>query len=294
VIAAAPWPPLVGGRARRKSRRDGIDDTPFEELSEAGDWPENKKLGGLQMSAQLTLKDKVAIITGAAGGMGATAARLFAAEGANVVVTDMNPEGAALAEELGDQALFMQHDVSDELDWSQVVTTTLQRFGRLDILVNNAGVFRPGTLQDTERSTLDLLYKVNQLSVFLGMNAVRGAMASAGGGSIINLSSCVAMRGVAGQFAYSASKWAVRGMTKCAALDLASLGIRVNSIHPGPTDTPMLNAYSAEQKAGLAAMIPLGRLGKPTDVAQVMAFLASNAASYISGAEIAVDGAVFA
>lgn len=237
-----------------------------------------------------SLNEKVAIITGAARGQGAAAAHLFAAEGAKVVLTDMNGDGAAVAGKIGSDAFFMQHDVSDEAGWSRVVAAALERFGKIDILVNNAGIYRPATLQNTDTSLFDLHYRVNQLGIFLGMSAVIDAMAKTGKGSIINVASGAAMRGMPGTFAYSATKWAVRGMTKCAAVDLAPLGIRVNSIHPGVIDTPMIEVNGPELNAAFATLIPLRRLGTADEVAALVTFLASDAASYVTGAEITVDG----
>jgi 3alpha(or 20beta)-hydroxysteroid dehydrogenase len=240
------------------------------------------------------LDGKVAIITGAAQGMGAAAARLFASEGATVVLADIDDKAGPLAAEIGPRASFFRHDVTDEQSWGRIIDDTVARFGRLDILVNNAGLFSPGTLQETKVETADLFYRVNQRGVLLGMQAVIEPMKKVGGGAIVNMSSCVAMRGVPGQFAYAASKWAVRGMTKCAAVELGPLGIRVNSIHPGPVETRMLDAWPQEQRAAVKAMIPLGRFGRSTDVAELMLFLASDRSSYISGAEVSIDGAIFA
>jgi 3alpha(or 20beta)-hydroxysteroid dehydrogenase len=240
-----------------------------------------------------SLHRKVAIVTGASGGIGKAIAKHFVAEGAQVVLTDL-AENKDLMAELGPSAVFLVHDVSDESAWKEVVAQTLEQFGKVDILVNNAGVFSAGTLQETEAKAVELFYRVNQLGTFLGMKAVIESLKEAGAGSIINLSSCVAMRGVAGQFGYSASKWAVRGMTKCAALDLAPYKIRVNAVLPGPTDTPMFNSHTPEHRAAIEALIPFGRVGRPEEVAAAVSFLASDAASYISGSELEVDGAVFA
>ncbi|MGU7778619.1 SDR family NAD(P)-dependent oxidoreductase [Burkholderia sp. PU8-34] len=236
------------------------------------------------------LEGKVAIITGAAQGQGAMGARIFGEEGARLVLTDIAPAGEAVAEEIGARALFLQHDVADAAAWQRVVDLAMERYGRIDVLVNNAGVYKPCTLQDTDAELLDLHYRVNQLGVFLGMKSVIDPMTAGGGGSIVNISSQAALSGVPGVFAYAATKWAVRGMTKLAALDLARYGIRVNSIHPGGIDTPMIAANSAEAMEGFKAMIPLGRLGTPEEVGRVVLFLASNASSYVTGAEIAVAG----
>ena len=238
------------------------------------------------------LEGKVAIITGAARGQGAAEARLFVAEGANVVLTDVNSDGAALAGELGGQAHFMLHDVADPEGWKAVVNDVLGRFSRLDILVNNAGVYRPATLRDTDQTLWDLHYRVNQLGVFLGMRSVVDGMVASGGGSIVNVSSNAGMKNVGGMFAYATSKWAVRGMSKLAATELAPSKIRVNSVHPGLIDTPMLGANDAERMRMFEAMIPLGRLGSVDEVSRLVAFLASDSASYITGAEITIDGGI--
>ncbi|RQS67035.1 SDR family NAD(P)-dependent oxidoreductase [Burkholderia sp. Bp8963] len=236
------------------------------------------------------LEGKVVVITGAAQGQGAMEARIFGSEGAQLVLTDIAPAGAAVAEEIGSQAVFRQHDVADPAAWKSVVDLAMDRYGRIDVLVNNAGVYKPCTLQDTDVALLDLHYRINQLGVFLGMKSVIGPMTAGGGGSIVNISSQAALSSVPGAFAYAATKWAVRGMTKSAALDLARYGIRVNSVHPGGIDTPMIAENSAEAMEGFKAMIPMGRLGTPAEVGQVVLFLASSASSYMTGAEIAVAG----
>jgi 3alpha(or 20beta)-hydroxysteroid dehydrogenase len=236
------------------------------------------------------LEKRVAIVTGAAQGQGAAEAHLFAAEGARLVLTDIDEAGKGVADSIGAQAIFVQHDVSSAQGWRTVVKTALASFGRIDILVNNAGVYKPGALQDTDEALVDFHYRVNQLGVFLGMKAVIEPMTNAGGGSIVNISSGAGLSGYPGQFAYGATKWAVRGMTKAAALDLARFSIRVNSVHPGGIDTPMLATNSHEKLENIKTMIPLGRFGTSDEIAQVVLFLASNASSYMTGAEVAVTG----
>ena len=235
------------------------------------------------------LEGKVAIITGAAGGQGEAEARLFISEGAKVILTDINDRGAAIAEELGENALFALHDVSREAAWERVVAQAIERFAKIDVLVNNAAVYRPRSFMETDRDLMDYHYSTNQLGVFLGMKAVLGPMSDAGGGSIVNISSIAGLRATPESFAYACSKWAVRGMTKCAALDLATRGIRVNSIHPGVIDTPMLDEHPPEYRKILIDMTPCKRIGAPSEVAQAVLFLASDAASYVSGAELAVS-----
>jgi 3alpha(or 20beta)-hydroxysteroid dehydrogenase len=233
---------------------------------------------------------KVVIVTGAARGQGAAEARLFAERGAKVILTDVDGAGAATAAEVGTPSFFMRHDVGEQEDWSAVVGEATARFGRLDVLVNNAAVFKPVPLLDTDDDLWDLHDRVNQRGVFLGMRAAARAMIPTGGGSIINIVSISGMSSYPGQFAYGASKWAVRGMTALAASELAPLGIRVNGVFPGMIDTPMLQTNGPDRLAGMAQMIPMGRFGAPDEVAQVVVFLASDEASYIAGAEIKVGG----
>ncbi len=236
------------------------------------------------------LSGKVAIITGAASGQGEAEAKLFIAEGAKVVVTDIQAKGEQVAAALGDDAFFMHHDVADAASWARVVAETLKRFGKLDILVNNAGMFNPKPLLETSAAEMEAHFRVNQLGVFLGMQAVLAPMQAVKGGAIINIASISAVRNLPGQFAYAASKWAVRGMSGCAANELGRIGIRVNTVNPGLIDTPMLAGNSPETNAYYAQHIPLGRMAEAKEVAEIVAFLASDAASYINGAEIAVDG----
>lgn len=238
-----------------------------------------------------SLAGKVAIITGAARGQGAAEARLFAAEGARLVLTDI-----AIDEVPGEGggAVIMHHDVSQEDHWAAVIEAAMSRFGRIDVLVNNAGIYQPCTTQDTDRTMFERFFAINQLGTFLGMRAVIPAMIEGGGGSIVNIASTAGSRGVPGMFAYATSKWAVRGMSKCAALDLAKHDIRVNAILPGAIDTPMLAENPPEVIEWMRSAIPLGRLGTAEDVAGTAAFLATDAARYISGAEISVCGAAFA
>ncbi|MGB8681790.1 MAG: glucose 1-dehydrogenase [Candidatus Binatus sp.] len=237
-----------------------------------------------------SLEGKVAIVTGAARGQGEAEARLFVGQGAKVMLTDVSPEGKAVAEALGDLAAFSEQDVGSATDWERVVKATTQRFGRLDILVNNAAIYKMRTLIETTDEEFDEITRINQRGPFFGMRAAAPAMRAAGGGSIINISSGAGLRGVRNMFAYAATKWALRGMTKCAALELAADRIRVNSIHPGVIETPMLKHNPDAFNQAMVRATPIGRIGQPDDIARMVAYLASDAASFITGAEFAVDG----
>jgi 3alpha(or 20beta)-hydroxysteroid dehydrogenase len=243
------------------------------------------------------LSGKVAIITGAAQGMGAAHARQFVKEGAKVILTDVLDAAGALAAELGEGALFIHHDVSDAAGWQDVVRQGEARFGLVNVLVNNAGILGPiaSTLEITEAEYMRVL-AVNQVGVFLGMQAVLPSMLKAGGGSIVNVSSISGMIAVFGSpsLAYVASKFAVRGMTKQVAIEYGAKNIRVNSVHPGYIRTPMMVAGSGEEPAEAVAMIPMGRIAEPIEVAHLVVFLASDEASFVSGAEHVVDGAMIA
>ncbi len=237
------------------------------------------------------LEGKVAIITGAARGQGADEARAFVAEGAKVVLTDVLPEVHSVAAELGDAAVALDHDVTDEAQWGVVVKTALDRFGKLDVLVNNAGIFRPGTMLETTKEQFVAHTNVNQLGVFLGMKAAAPAMIANGSGSIVNIGSGAGQRGYPGIFAYLASKWAVTGMTKAVARELAPHKIRVNSVHPGLIATPMIAGPNDQAAlAELAATVPLGRTGITADVVEVVIHLASDKSSYSTGSEFTMDG----
>lgn len=243
------------------------------------------------MAQWLDLTGKVAVITGAARGQGAAEARLFCALGARVVLTDvLADEGAAVAAELGPVARFVPHDVTDEDGWAAVVDTAVDAFGRLDVLVNNAAVCRSTPLVDQRADDFEVMLRVNLIGAFLGIQATVPAMRSAGGGSVINVSSQAGLQGLAGYSAYGASKWGLRGMTKVAAIELGPWGIRVNSVHPGLIDTPMVAHLDIRHGPGGHPGAPLARVGLPAEVADVVAFLASDASTYVTGAELAVDG----
>jgi len=240
------------------------------------------------------LHDKVAIITGAARGQGEATARLFAAEGCSVIMTDvLSAEGEAVARSIGERAAFMRHDVSDEGDWASVVDHALARFGKIDVLVNNAAIAHFAPIEETGKADLQRLLNVNVVGPFLGIKAVLPLMKQARRGSIVNISSVDGLRGTTGLSAYDACKWGVRGITKAVALEAAAYGVRVNSVHPGAIDTPMLNPEGMADTTPIATAmgIPFGRVGRSPEVAAVSLFLASDDASYVSGSEVAVDGA---
>jgi 3alpha(or 20beta)-hydroxysteroid dehydrogenase len=235
------------------------------------------------------LDGKVAIITGAARGQGAAEARLFAAEGARVVLADvLDDEGKAVAGEIGDTAAYAHLDVTDEGQWSDAVALAERTFGPVTVLVNNAGILLFQAVHKTELGDFDRILRVNVHGVFLGMKAVTPSMEKAGGGSIVNISSTAGLQGLPYLAAYVASKWAVRGLTKSAAIDLGHKGIRVNSVHPGGIDTPMVAGTSAD--APFYQRLPVARMGSADESARAVLFLASDEASYIAGAELAVDG----
>lgn len=240
------------------------------------------------------LQGKVAIITGAARGQGAASAHLFAAEGASVLLTDvLQPEGEVVAADIGDGAAFMPLDVTSEDGWAQVTAEAMRRFGRIDILINNAAIAFFSPLSNIGRAEFEKVLGVNLVGAFLGIKAVVPQMREQGAGAIVNISSINGLRGQTGTSIYDASKWGVRGLTKSLSLELGPLGIRVNSVHPGAIDTPMLNPNQNMDLAAYASKrgIALGRVGRPADVAHTSLFLASDEACYISGAEVAVDGA---
>jgi 3alpha(or 20beta)-hydroxysteroid dehydrogenase len=235
------------------------------------------------------LDGKVAIVTGAARGQGAAEARLFVAEGAGVVVADVrDDEGAAVAADLGDAAVYTHLDVSDESQWQSAVAEAEERFGPVSVLVNNAGILLFQALDKTDLAEFDRVMRVNVHGVFLGMKTVAPSMVRAGGGSIVNVSSTAGLQGLPFLAAYVASKWAVRGLTKAAAIDLGHMGIRVNSVHPGGIDTPMLAGTTPD--APFYKRLPVARMGTADEAARAVLFLASDEASYTTGAELAVDG----
>jgi 3alpha(or 20beta)-hydroxysteroid dehydrogenase len=238
------------------------------------------------------LDGKVAIISGASRGMGAAEARKFVAEGARVLIGDvLDGEGEALALALGEAALYQHLDVTSADSWREAVASAVGRFGRLDVLVNNAGVYRGTPIESLSQDEWASVIAVNQTGVFLGMQSVLAAMKEAGGGSIVNISSIDGLIGSSNSLAYVASKFAVRGMTKVAALELGKFSIRVNSVHPGGINTAMVtDAVPAEAIGPMFGGMPLGRIGEPEEVAELVTWLASDAASYSTGSEFVIDG----
>jgi len=237
------------------------------------------------------LDGKVAMITGGARGQGAAEAELFASEGATVFITDVLDEvGEATAERLGDAVTFLHHDVTSEADWAGAVGGVVDQHGRLDVLVNNAGIFQMAGLFDTSLDDWNRMIAINQTGVFLGMRAAAAPMRGRGSGSIVNISSVAGLSGAAMAHAYGATKWAVRGMTKSAARELAADNVRVNSVHPGIIETPMLAEFGEGSR--IREGIPMGRTAEASEVANLVLFLASDESSYCSGHEFVIDGAM--
>ena len=245
------------------------------------------------------LEGKVAIITGAAQGMGAEHARRFVREGAKTVFTDINETaGTELAAELGADALFISHDVSKESDWADVVAMAETHFGLVNVLVNNAGILGPG-VRTAELSEADFskVCSINQTAVFLGIKHAIPSLIRAGGGSIINISSISGIVAIYGtpNVAYAASKFAVRGLTKQVAIEYGEHNIRVNSVHPGYIRTPMMTAaLDTDQIKIASASVPIRRVGEVEDVSNLVVFLASDESGFITGSEYIIDGGLTA
>ncbi|WP_236791879.1 SDR family NAD(P)-dependent oxidoreductase [Amycolatopsis sp. GM8] len=238
------------------------------------------------------LDGQIAIVTGGARGIGAAIVRALAGAGASTVIAGgRDTDGKTLAVELGDRTVYEPHDVGCEQSWDTLIQRTTDLLGPPTILVNNAGVYRPGAdVTETTLENFDEHYRVNQRGPFLGMRAAAGAMKACGGGTIVNISSIASHRPYPNQIAYSTTKWAVRGMTKCAAVELGAYNIRVNSVHPGFIDTTMLDAITDEWNAQVIAATPLGRRGLAGEVAATVLFLVSPTGAFITGAEFVVDG----
>jgi 3alpha(or 20beta)-hydroxysteroid dehydrogenase len=232
------------------------------------------------------LEGKVALVSGGSRGIGEAIARALVGEGAQVVIGDvLDAEGAALAGELGPGSTYVHLDVTAPADWKSAVALARRTFGKLDVLVNNAGISRPGPIEEYSRADWDTVVAVNLTGVFNGIQAAVPAMKSAGGGSIVDVSSVAGLFAVPLNPAYVATKFGVRGLTKAAAIDLGRYGIRVNSVHPGFITTPMTEELPPD-----TSVIALGRAGTPVDVAKVVVFLASDESSFSTGAEFVVDG----
>lgn len=233
---------------------------------------------------------RVYLLSGAARGLGAAQARRLVAEGATVVVGDVLEEAAReLTAELGERCVFQRLDVTQVHDWQQAVVKA-ESLGPLHGLVTNAGVYKPVPLLETSVEEYERHVRINQTGVFLGIQSVVEAMSRAGSGSIVTISSTVGLRSAPNAIAYTATKWAVRGMTKAAALELVGRNIRVNSVHPGPIDTQMIAVRSAEDNQRRVNQVPMRRLGTPDEVANTVIFLLSDESRYMTGAELAVDG----
>ena len=234
--------------------------------------------------------DRVFLISGGARGLGEAQARRLVAEGAQVVIGDVLEEaGRQLAAELGPACVFQPLDVTNESQWNEAVAQA-ERLGLLHGLVNNAGVYTPMPLLETDTAQFERHTRVNQLGTFLGMRSVVPAFVRSGGGAIVNMSSTVALRSAPNAIAYTATKWAVRGMTKAAALELADRNIRVNSVHPGPIDTDMLNVRTRAENLRRVQQVPMKRLGTKEEIAGLVLFLLSDESRYMTGSEVAMDG----
>lgn len=237
------------------------------------------------------LAGRVAIVTGAAGGMGAAITQAFLAAGCRVAATDLMAERLPRDTE---SLSSLGHDTASGEQWRDVVSETLARFGRIDILVNNAAYFEPSPFVETTPEDMDAHYRVNQRGVLIGMQSVLKPMQEIGGGAIVNICSVAALSGSTGAFAYMATKWAIRGMSRAAARELAPLNIRVNAVMPGLIDTAMMARNPPERNAGIVGAIPAGRPGQASEVAQAALYLASDRSAYLTGSEIVVDGGLSA
>ena len=239
------------------------------------------------------LEGKIALITGGARGQGAAEAMLFADEGATVVITDvLDSDGEATAAS-SSSIRYLHHDVTNEDEWIAVVQDVLEDYGKIDAFINNAGIYRQSPIANLSVEEYMEVININQVGVFLGLKHVGPVMCEAGSGSIINISSIAGMRGGAGSLAYSASKWAVRGMTKVAMSEFAPSSVRVNSIHPGLIETPMLHQLPAIEQGltdQLVRRIPYGRIAEAVEVAKLALFLASDDSEYMNGTEFIIDG----
>jgi 3alpha(or 20beta)-hydroxysteroid dehydrogenase len=241
------------------------------------------------------LDGKVALITGAARGQGEAEARLFAAEGARVVLGDvLDAEGKRVAESIGAGAIYLHHDVASEESWKTAIGTAVSTWGRLDVLVNNAGILHIAPIAQIELADYMRIVNVNQVGCLLGIKHAIPVMSEGGGGAIVNISSTAGFEGQPGIAAYVSTKWAIRGLTRSAAIECGPLGIRVNSIHPGAINTHMgrgdAKGFEAVDSGNVFKKLPLGRIGEPIEVARLALFLASDDSSYCTGGEYTADG----
>lgn len=248
------------------------------------------------MAGRLT--GKVALISGGASGIGAAHVRVFAAEGAKVVAGDLQEDkGKAVVEAVnksGGEAIFVRLDVTKETDWAHAVKEAVSRFGKLTTLINNAGIYWPQGIEAETMEGWNKMVAVNQTGVWLGMKTAIPAMRNAGGGAIVNISSLYGLIGSPSSITYHATKGAVRLMTKAAALEYARQGIRANSIHPGQIDTPILAGLTPEQNEQIKAATPMGRMGRPEEIAYGSLYLCSDEAAFVTGVELVIDGGWFA
>lgn len=236
------------------------------------------------------IEGKTIIVTGSANGIGRGEAQVLVELGAQVVLTDLDEtEGVTTASSLGKQALFIRHDVTSSAGWQSVISLTKKHFGKIDGLVNNAGIYRPGSIADTTDEIFDSQVAVNQKGTFLGIKFVSAEM-TRNGGSIVNTSSICGIRGIPGCIAYNGTKWAIRGITRTAAVELAPYKIRVNALLPGFVDTAILSANPPEMNEQAALDTPLKRLGQPNDIATLVAYLLSDESSFVTGSDFLVDG----
>lgn len=235
------------------------------------------------------LENKIALVTGAGGGIGNAVANLFTAHGATVIALDL-----AFVEPMDESVECIIHDIRDERSWHEVVADIIARYGRVDILVNSAGVIRYAGITEVTDEEWDLVIGVNETGTWLGMRAVIPAMVSTGGGSIVNISSGWGLAAGANVAAYHASKGAIHGLTRTAALEFASDRVRVNTVAPGWIHSPMSHAQAADINASVIASIPLGAGGQPTDIAYGCLYLASDEAGFVTGADLVIDGGALA